>query len=85
MEHQITIQSTIEQNSYNIFRFGNLILLVLMQFFLVLHFGLSSGPASKTATTAVTPHELSCCGEFLVCSNLLDLFSSGIVLIGSVG
>ena len=68
-----------------IFRFGNLILLVLMQNFPVLHFGLSSGPASSTAAIAVTPHGSTCCGEFLVCSNLLELFSSGIVLIGSVG
>jgi hypothetical protein len=57
-----------------------------MQPFPVFHFGLSSGPASSTAITAETPHGCSCCGEFLVCSNLLELLTfSGIVLIGSVG
>ena len=75
----------LSSNTRIIFRFGNLILLVLMHFFPVLHFGLSSGPDSRTATTDVTPHVLPCCGEFLFCSNLLDLFSSGIVLIGLVG
>ncbi len=75
----------LSSNTRIMFCLGNLILLVLMQPFPVLHFGLSSGPASSTATTAVTPHGLICCGEFLVCSNLLELFSSGIVLIGLVG
>ena len=68
-----------------IFRFGNLVLLVLMQPFPVLHFGQSSGPASSTAATAVTPH-VTCSVEFLICSKLLVLLtSSGIVLIRLVG
>ena len=51
-----------------------------MQNFPVLHFGQSSGPASSTAATAVTPHVS--CWEFLFCSNLLVwITSSGIVVI----
>ena len=73
------------KNTQIVFRFGNLILIVLMQPFPVLHFGLSSGPASNTDATAVTSHGCTCGGEFLFCSNLLELFSSRIVVIGLMG
>ena len=57
-----------------------------MQPFPVLHFGQSSGPASSTSDTAVTPHDVvSCCGKLLFCSNLLELLTFSVKKSSIVG